>query len=78
MTTKIVKLPQQNLADVPVSLRKLADLIETSKVPPALNAIVVCEGPDDRLTVYGYGETRTFFHTVGLLQAAVNSLLVGD
>lgn len=67
---KVVELRQQNLTNVPACLRALADKMAKGDVPPSAHCIVVSEGPDGEIMLYGYGEIGVRSTEVGLLHLA--------
>jgi len=71
VTPKLVTLPTINFANVPAALRNLADLIERGDSPASAHCIVVSEGEDGEIALYGYGQVGTRATEVGLLQMAV-------
>jgi hypothetical protein len=73
---KVVELRKTNLTDVPACLRVLADKMENGDVRPSAHCIVVSEGPDGGIDLYGYGEVGTRATEVGLLQMAVVQMAI--
>ena len=66
----VVDIPTPDLMDVPASLRRLADLIESGEEPAYTHAIVVCESDDGRMRLYGYGKVGDRAREIGTLYMA--------
>jgi hypothetical protein len=69
---KVIELETPNLMDVPASLRKLADMLESGEEPESMHAIVVSVDGFGEIRVYGYGKVGTRANEIGtLFQAAL-------
>jgi len=68
---KVIPIGTPNLLDVPASLRRLAEMLESGDEPGAMHAIVVAVDGSGEIRVYGYGKVGTRAHEVGTLQMAV-------
>ena len=70
---EVVRFPTPNLKDVPASLRRLADFLESESAQELqiTHAIVVASSNvTGDLNVYGYGSIENRAHEVGILQMA--------
>ncbi len=75
---KVIPIGTPNLKDVPASLRRLAEMLESGDEPEAMHAIVVAVDGYGEIRVYGYGEVGARAHEVGTLQMAVLKLATTD
>lgn len=66
---KVVGLPQTNLADVALQLRKMAEWIETSEMP-YVTCVLVMGMPDQDVRVYGFGQRTSGLEIQGWLTRA--------
>lgn len=71
---KVIQLGTPNLKDVPASLRRLAELLESGEEPEACHAIVVAVDGYGEIRVYGYGEVGTRANEIGTLYTAILKL----
>lgn len=66
-----------NLKDVPGSLRRLADLIESGTEGKIVRAIVIAVDDEGEIITYGYGEIGTRDQETGtIFMAAIKMAIV--
>jgi hypothetical protein len=71
----VVTLTDNNIADVPSSLRRLADEIEQGDCRVHI-AMVVIQDDEGEVSAYNYGNHATRAEAIGILQMASTILAV--
>lgn len=74
---EIVSLPIGNLQDIPGMLRRIANNMESGESVTPRVLIMVADGPDGDLDVYGLGDFSDITNTVGLLARAQLNIALG-
>lgn len=73
----IIKFPRFKLTDLPNSLRKLADDIESGN-RDAIRAVVCMETSEGGTDYAAFGEDFSYYRGIGILHSVINTLARTD
>lgn len=71
---KVVELPVNNLMDIPLMLRNLADMVQANP-NMAARIIAVIEDAEGEVHCRGYGDAGDITRMIGVLEQAQHELL---
>lgn len=70
MTLKIVDIGKKSLMDIPGKLEEIVERIASGEIDYPHKAILLLEGEDGTLQVFGLGDTGDSNTAIGMLQRA--------